>query len=210
MDSETYQPLRGFLEQQKGRSCHMALSPWSSEVKTGLVGAFDTLCPLLDPKSQLLLLSSVTWVEQVELVARPPACQLYAECDTELVTQPEQGSPRTKQASVAVDWAGVSEMPPLHVNQIAAQIGVPTADGMPDGLYLLLGAVAPPLIFGKDEEAQRREIEAVGSIPVTVHGRFHLSRARLSELIDILVRAAENYDTVAKGLGGAMPSGKEG
>ncbi len=114
------------------------------------------------------------------------------------MTQPEQESQRPGEASIAVDWAGASDKPLLHVNQFAAQTGVPARDGIPDGLYLLLGSVAPPLIFGKTNAEYQREIEALGSVPVTIHGRFHLSRARLSELIDVLTQAAQNYDAIAK------------
>lgn len=123
------------------------------------------------------------------------------------MTQPEQVSPL--RAVVAVDWAAAADIPTLHVNQFAAQVGIPTRDGVPDGLDLLLGSIAPPLLFGKDAAAQQREIESLGSVSVIVHGRFHLSRARLDELIDVLQQAAGNYDTARKALQDALAAAGE-
>ncbi len=102
------------------------------------------------------------------------------------------------QVSLTVDWTDASDKPTLHVNQFALQPGPPTAEGVPDGLYLLLGNIAPPLVFSKDAESLKREIESLGGIRVMVHGRFHMSRARLGELIDALNLMAKNYDTAGE------------
>jgi hypothetical protein len=114
-------------------------------------------------------------------------------CNTEAVTQPQQGA-QMAQFALAVDWAAAADVPTTHVNQFAAQAGPPNVDGTPDGVYLLFGSIAPPLIFGKDETTLMRELESLKSITVTVHDRFHMSRARLGELIDVLQQAAVNYD----------------
>jgi hypothetical protein len=96
---------------------------------------------------------------------------------------------------ITVDWTAADEVPTTHVNQFVAQPGPPTAGAGPDGIYLLLGSIPPPLI-PNDAEGQRRALEILKAtgLKVAVHGRFQMSRERLDELIQILQQTAENYD----------------
>lgn len=94
-------------------------------------------------------------------------------------------------------------MPVQHVNQALAQIGVPSTDGAPDGIYITLGSSEPPLIVG-DEDERKQALEALGTIKITVHGRFHISRGQLDDLIRVLHTIAEQYDEVVDSLTGTQ------
>ena len=104
-----------------------------------------------------------------------------------------------QEIRIPVDWSSAAGVPVAYVNQFVAQIGPPTRSGTPDGIYLLLGSVAPPLIVGDDDEARRPYVEAamVGVKP-EVHGQFYLTRERLDELIHALYTIAENFDATVK------------
>ena len=101
------------------------------------------------------------------------------------------------------DWGGIADMPVHHVNQALAQIGPPSQDGTPDGIYISLGSSEPPLAFGSEEE-RKRTLEALGAIKITVHGRFHVSRAQLNDLIGVLHAIAVQYDGIAESMAGAQ------
>jgi hypothetical protein len=98
-----------------------------------------------------------------------------------------------------VDWTGVAAVPVQHVNQMLAQIGSPAQDGIPDGVYLTLGSAEPPLVFGNEEDRQRA-LEDIGALRVTVHGRFHISRSQLSDLIQVLEKVAAQHDGLVQGV----------
>jgi hypothetical protein len=102
--------------------------------------------------------------------------------------------------AVPVDWSDVPSAPVVHVNQTLAQIGTPSQDRMPDGVYLSLGSAEPPVITGSTEERQRA-LEALSGLKVTIHGRFHMSRSHLADLIKVLETVADQYDTVVKAAG---------
>ncbi|HCU92168.1 MAG TPA: hypothetical protein DHU96_05300 [Actinobacteria bacterium] len=97
------------------------------------------------------------------------------------------------------DWSAVADVPVQHVNQALAQIGLPSQDGAPDGVYISLGSSEPPAVFGNEEE-RKQALEALGAIKVTVHGRFHLSRGQLNDLIRVLRTIAEQYDGIVENL----------
>ncbi|GIH72674.1 MULTISPECIES: hypothetical protein [Sphaerimonospora] len=101
--------------------------------------------------------------------------------------------------AVAVDWSEATGAPITHVNQFVAQPGPPTLEAGPDGIYLLLGSIPPPFI-PRDIEGQRRAIETLKAtgLKVNVHGRFHMSRARLEELIQVLQTTADTYDAMVE------------
>jgi hypothetical protein len=110
----------------------------------------------------------------------------------------EQENPDLTELAVTVDWSTADSVPIEHVNQFIGQPGPPTLSRTPDGIFLLLGSIPPPIIPG-DPEGQRRAIESLkNGLPVTIHGRFHLSRERLNELIDVLQQTAANYDALAE------------
>lgn len=101
--------------------------------------------------------------------------------------------------AVRVDWSHGEDVPAVYVNAFASQLGTPTKNGNPDGVYLVLGHIVPPLIVGDQEEMQRgyRKVAETG-IKVDVKGHFHISRERLGELIEALQTTADNFDKAAK------------
>ena len=101
------------------------------------------------------------------------------------------------------DWSATADVTVQHVNQALAQIGLPSQDGVPDGIYLSLGSSEPPLVFGSEEERQQA-LETLGTIKITVHGRFHISRGRLNDLIRVLQTTAEQYDRIVDSLAGTQ------
>ncbi len=106
-----------------------------------------------------------------------------------------------EQVAVRLDWSDAATVPAQHVNQLLGQVGPPLPNGIPDGLYFAFGSVAPPLIPPPEDEDERRAaIEALraGLSKVTVHGRFHMSRDLLDDLIRVLQFTASQYDTVVK------------
>lgn len=105
-----------------------------------------------------------------------------------------------EQIQVHLDWGAASEIPVAPVNQFAMVIGPPTKNGIPDGIFLILGNVVPPIILGDNPELKRRSIEAAQQtgLQVDVYGRYHLSRDRLSDLIEGLQAAASAYDLTAR------------
>jgi hypothetical protein len=101
------------------------------------------------------------------------------------------------------DWSAVADVPVQHVNQALAQIGVPSQDGAPDGIYISLGSSEPPLVYGNEDE-RKRTLEALSTIKVTVYGRFHISRGQLDDLIGVLHTIAEQYDVIVDSLAAAQ------
>lgn len=108
----------------------------------------------------------------------------------------ESQVPKQTQLQLHVDWSGADQVPVTHVNQIAIVIGPPTKNQIPDGIYLMLGNVVPPIIAGDSSEARQRSILAAQErgLHVDVYGRYHLSRDRLDDLIGSLQAAAKSYD----------------
>lgn len=98
--------------------------------------------------------------------------------------------------TVSVDWKEIEELEPRHINQMMGQLGNPGPDGIPDGLYLGLGVVTPPVLQATSpEEALKLAASLQGtSVTVTPHGRFHMSRAVLGTLIKTLQATADQYD----------------
>lgn len=96
---------------------------------------------------------------------------------------------------MGLDWSEVESSPASHINQLLAQIGPPSSNGVPDGLYLAMGSVAPPIILGDEDQRTARITELTGSIlKVAVHARVHVSREVLGDMIRVLEKTAEQYD----------------
>jgi hypothetical protein len=86
--------------------------------------------------------------------------------------------------------------PAQHVNQALGQLGTPVK-GMPDGIYLLLGVVEPPIM--PDEESRARvvdELKASGAKVAAIQ-RFHFSRQFAEEIIRVLSDSLALYDAAA-------------
>lgn len=103
-----------------------------------------------------------------------------------------------EQVQVRLDWSGAEESPTMHVNQVMTQVGPPSSAGVPDGIYLSLGSISPPLIPPDEEgRAQRVADLARSSLKVSVHARAHVSREALADIIRALQTAADQYDALA-------------
>lgn len=100
-----------------------------------------------------------------------------------------------EQVPMRLDWSEAETSPASHINQLLAQIGPPSSNGVPDGLYLAMGSVAPPIVLGNEDQRLARVAELTGGIlKVAVHARVHVSREVLGDLIRVLEKAAEQYD----------------
>jgi uncharacterized protein (DUF1778 family) len=108
------------------------------------------------------------------------------------VTEPEN---EKAQPSVAfqIDWPVAADVSTQHVNQFTLSPGLPTNDGTPDGIYLELGHLAPPVIRpGTDPATMEKHLS------VQMLGRFHFSKERLDELIASLQEVAQNYEKIRR------------
>jgi hypothetical protein len=110
---------------------------------------------------------------------------------------------------VGLDWADAEQAPAQHVNQVLAQVGPPSSQGVPDGIYVALGSVSPPVIPADDERREARIAALAGSVlKVAVHARVQLSREALQDLIHVLQTTADQYDASIRLA--ARPSNHEG
>lgn len=99
------------------------------------------------------------------------------------------------QVALRLDWGGIGAVPVSHVNQLAAQVGPPSQQGVPDGVYIAVGSVQPPLVVGDAAQRAARVAELQGgSIAVTVSAYLHMSRDTLGDVIKVLQTAADQYD----------------
>ncbi|HUY47760.1 MAG TPA: hypothetical protein VMV92_18840 [Streptosporangiaceae bacterium] len=102
-----------------------------------------------------------------------------------------------EQVTVRLDWSDVRVTPAQHVNQALGQLGPPT-NGIPDGIYLTLGRVEPEVILDQEGRASVIEQLKETGAKVGVHGRFHLTRQLVDEVIRILQVTAAQYDTAVR------------
>jgi len=100
-------------------------------------------------------------------------------------------NPDNDSVTVRLSWPGDTDVPALPANQFLVSVGLPDRTGAPDGIYLVVGHAAPPVLHGADD--LKHHLRTYG-ISVKVHGRYLLSRERLGELIDVLAIVAERYD----------------
>jgi hypothetical protein len=101
-----------------------------------------------------------------------------------------------ERLAIQTEWGDLDAVPVQVANQFAAGVGVPVADGVPDGVYLTMGHLGLPILLGTPAEV-RSQIEAKGRLTVVVQGRFFLTRARLDELIGVLTKAADQFDSIS-------------
>ena len=113
------------------------------------------------------------------------------------------GSDGDFELQLQLDWSGAADVDAKVATQFLIQIGMP-AGGRPDGLHLIVGHANPPLIVGGDDESRQEQAARYdGKLPVTVYGRYVLSRARLEELRNALDELAERYDALDEAAGGS-------
>ncbi|WP_146063611.1 hypothetical protein [Streptomyces sp. SM11] len=80
-------------------------------------------------------------------------------------------------------------------NQFIVSMSLPNAIGQSDAIHLTMGQADPPIVSGSPEQMEE-QLRELGTIPVETLGRYALTRARLSELIQILQEAARTYDSL--------------
>jgi hypothetical protein len=112
---------------------------------------------------------------------------------------PDEVARSAQGLRVSVDWSDAASVPATPLNQFVCQVGAPLRDGRPDGIYLTLGTLIPPLVLGDTPEERQHFIDmAKAGARVQVHGRYALSRERLDEFIDALQGIANIYDSVVE------------
>lgn len=67
------------------------------------------------------------------------------------------------QVMVRLNWDAVERTPASHVNQVLSQAGPPLGNGIPDGIYVSLGSIAPPVMPQDDAGRAARIAELNGS-----------------------------------------------
>jgi hypothetical protein len=96
---------------------------------------------------------------------------------------------------VRLDWSATEACPAQHVNQVLVQVGPPSGSGIPDGVYVAVGSVCPPVIPADPEKRAARVAELTASaLKVAVYGRVIMSREVLDDLIRLLKMTADQYD----------------
>jgi hypothetical protein len=125
-------------------------------------------------------------------------------CDTSCVDSTEPPY-EVAEASLRVTWDSANSLPVVTANQFAVTLGLPSNSGRPDGIYLLVGHLAPPTVVGSVQEVREFTAASGGKIDVAVHGKYLITRDRLQELLDTLASMAKKYDeAVAKAKAGEM------
>ena len=72
-----------------------------------------------------------------------------------------------------------------------------------DGFILSVGQLVPPVLLGNEEE-QREQLRELQTVPLHVLARFALTRQRVDQLIDVLVKNRESFDKAIAGGGLAL------
>ena len=98
------------------------------------------------------------------------------------------------ELALEFDWSSASDLNAQVATQFLVQLGIPAGD-RPDGIFLVVGHADPPLIVGTNAASRQEQAARYGGkLPVTVHGRYYLSRLRLEELRRALNDLAKRYD----------------
>ena len=96
-------------------------------------------------------------------------------------------APENEEAvRVPLTYAGAENVPILFANQFILQ-------RERDGLILGVAQIAPPILLGSQEEREAR-LRQLGALPVTILGRYSISRERAAELRDLLAAQVEKFD----------------
>jgi hypothetical protein len=99
------------------------------------------------------------------------------------------------QVSVRLDWSAAEACPAQHVNQVLVQVGPPSESGVPDGIYVAVGSICPPVIPADPEGRAARVAQLTASVvKVAVYGRVSMSREVLDDLMRLLKLTADQYD----------------
>lgn len=91
-----------------------------------------------------------------------------------------------KAIAVPLLWVGIDDLPVQSSNQVMAQVDQ-------DQIYLSFGLATPPALIGNADQV-REQASKLSYVPVHALSRFAVSRRHLTDLIDLLQRAADNFD----------------
>jgi hypothetical protein len=91
-------------------------------------------------------------------------------------------------------WTEGEDVPVLLTNQFLGQIG------QQNEVVLTFGQVTLPALLGSPEQ-QAEQAKEISQVPVSILGRFTVSRAGLDELIRVLNDTRANYDRVQQRVG---------
>lgn len=100
---------------------------------------------------------------------------------------------------VRMDWSATEAAQAYHVNQALGQVGPPGSDGMPDGIYVTMGSVAPPPLLDGDDDVREQLLERLktSGARVNVVCQFHMTRQMLDDLVAVLQTTGAKYDAAA-------------
>lgn len=87
--------------------------------------------------------------------------------------------------SLPLVFTGGEQTPVLYANHFLVQ------QQQSDEHILTIGQVSVPPVIGEDEQAARAQLRLAGFVPITVHGRYIMSRQKLVELVGVLSRHLE-------------------
>jgi hypothetical protein len=153
------------------------------------------------PLSRLDCTRHAPWPEaHIQALWQP----ISLKCKTKVVTDVTEAS--VQLVSVPLDWSDAESARAGHVNQALGQLGPPGSDGLPDGIYVSVGVVPPPLLIeGDPARSKLLEKYTTGGVKVNVVGQFHMSRAMLNDFIQMLQTTAINYDAAVKSVSPGLP-----
>jgi len=101
---------------------------------------------------------------------------------------------------IRIDWSGAETAHAYHVNQALGQVGPPGPDGIPDGIYVTMGNVAPPPLLDGDDAAGSELLARLTThgAKVNVVCQVHMTRRMLDELIAVLQTTAAKHDAAVR------------
>jgi hypothetical protein len=115
-----------------------------------------------------------------------------------MADQPEVGAERIE---IEVRWVGLDEVPIIAANQLIAQVNQ-------GEVFLTFGQVAPPPLLGTAEQQRqqmRRIAESGGPVSIRTVGRFHMTPARLKEMIGVLNEVMAKHEAQVRAGSEGLP-----
>lgn len=111
----------------------------------------------------------------------------------------DQGEADRRGVDLNVQWPKVVPSAQI-INQFSGQIGAGPA-GLPEEVILTVGHVAPPILWG-NEEQQVEQAREQTSLEIQAVSRFTMTPARARELLNVLQGTLEVYNMITADLEG--------
>jgi hypothetical protein len=100
-----------------------------------------------------------------------------------------------EQWQFEIDWAPANDLPVQFANQFAVQAGsAATAELIPDGIYVTVGFIAPPLFVGTPEQIERQMDAHPQTVPVSPLIKLVMSKERAQELVAALQTTIQQFE----------------